>query len=147
MIIFILRFPKFEHTFAKGLSEWRLQNERCNAPPAWGRWSDKTTCSKSCDTGTKTRTRDCLLGNVVSNNLIVPDNAAGRNCGCRGAQEEVVNCNEQCCVQWMTCDRSRVDGAQLCATDANFIDVYRLGDPFNFDRCEEKPLPQCGPQV
>lgn len=53
---------------------------------AWGSWGSYGTCSKTCGTGTKTRTRTC-------------DNPApiGNGAACPGSSSDDADCNTQPC--------------------------------------------------
>lgn len=55
--------------------------------PSWSSWNKYNTCSKSCNSGVKLRTRECKGEKMGQNE-------------CPGAPSEVQVCNQQQCPRW-----------------------------------------------
>jgi len=83
----VLDWPMFGGTPCVGLMKQQLV---CNDIPCpddcmWGAWGGWEACTKSCDGGSRTRSREIARQAV----------AGGRPCGC--CAEETVSCGEQAC--------------------------------------------------
>ena len=78
---------------------------------SWSTWSEWTKCSAQCDTGTKSRYRECFHGNTGDN-------------GCEGEAVELISCSDALCKQWtewsdwsacsVTCQRGVRDRKREC---------------------------------
>ena len=68
------------------------ETRQCNTNkcPKWTEWSDWTTCSASCDGGSKSRVRECTL---------VRSGLEASACG-GGNLNETVTCNTNPCPTW-----------------------------------------------
>jgi len=89
----------------------------CVLHGAWGVWTSWTTCTKSCGTGSRSRTRQC--------NNPAPINGGNT---CSGASSETSACNAHCCpvnglwstwTSWSRCSKTCGTGSQTRTRSCN----------------------------
>ena len=110
---------------------------KCNehSCAAWSDWSDFTQCSAQCDTGTKSRYRECYHGNTGDD-------------GCVGEAVELVQCSDAACKQWtewtawsacsVTCQRGRRSRLRQCVGEIGTCQ----GEPEEMGDCFEGDCPK-----
>ena len=101
----------------------------------WSNWSEWTECSAQCDTGTKSRFRECYHGNTGDD-------------GCEGDAVELIPCSDALCKQWtewtpwsscsVTCQRGRRSRSRECKGQIGEC----VGDAAESNDCFEGDCPK-----
>jgi len=70
----------------------------------WSDWTEYGECSKDCDGGVRTRTRECMCGDDDDGENNYKRTISGgrhrRNPKCKGHSKEEIPCNEFPCCNW-----------------------------------------------
>ncbi|KAL4226916.1 hypothetical protein ACF0H5_014894 [Mactra antiquata] len=122
-------------------------SELCPIDGVWSDWVGWSTCSKTCGTGSHSRTRTCIF-----------DKDAPHGALCAGAGEETQQCNTDLCpidghwtewVQWTQCSVSCENGTRsrdrICAFDDTAPRGNNCtGDSSQMEGCNDGPCPVDG---
>ncbi|CAG5080554.1 Oidioi.mRNA.OKI2018_I69.PAR.g9643.t2.cds [Oikopleura dioica] len=121
---FLMNYADIRNDVEYGYQEMTCQNVAAQ----WSNWSAWGRCSQSCAGGVTQRTRSCVSGGVVANDL-----AGNAGCGCPGSATESQPCNTFCCPVWQICT------AETCGnSDWTPLTAENSAD-FGFGAC-----PDCG---